>query len=173
MYVYTYIYPSRMLCNCVTCPLCIYRAVTIRDMVVRCVTQMVSSKAGNVRSGWKNIFSVFHLAASDTDTAIVEMAFETTDLIFRNHFLASIASFHDAIKCLSEFACNAAFPDTSMEAIRIIRSCAKNVADSPQLFHVSEEAAADPDHIWSRAWFPIMLELSTVISRCKLDVRTR
>ena len=29
--------------------------------------------------------------------------------------------FQDAIKCLSEFACNAAFPDTSMEAIRLIR----------------------------------------------------
>ena len=54
-------------------------------------------------------------------------------MIFRNHFLAAIPSFHDAIKCLSEFACNAAFPDTSMEAIRIIRGCAKNVADEPQV----------------------------------------
>lgn len=53
----------------------------IRDMVVRCIAQMVNSQARNIRSGWKNIFSVFHLAASDQDEAIVEMAFRTTQHI--------------------------------------------------------------------------------------------
>ena len=55
-----------------------YRSLTIRDMVVRCVAQMVHSRASNIRSGWKNIFSVFHLAASDNDEGIVELAFQTT-----------------------------------------------------------------------------------------------
>lgn len=55
-----------------------YRSLTIRDMVVRCVAQMVHSRAANIRSGWKNIFSVFHLAASDNDEGIVELAFQTT-----------------------------------------------------------------------------------------------
>lgn len=54
------------------------RSRTIRDMVVRCIAQMVNSQAKNVRSGWKNIFSVFHLAASDHEEGIVEMAFQTT-----------------------------------------------------------------------------------------------
>lgn len=39
---------------------------------------MVNSQAANIRSGWKNIFSVFHLAASDQDESIVELAFQTT-----------------------------------------------------------------------------------------------
>lgn len=42
-------------------------------------------------------------------------------------------SFQDAVKCLSEFACNALFPDTSMEAIRLIRQCAKYVAEKPHV----------------------------------------
>lgn len=54
------------------------RSPTIRDMVVRCIAQMVNSQAANIRSGWKNIFSVFHLAASDQDESIVELAFQTT-----------------------------------------------------------------------------------------------
>lgn len=54
------------------------RSPTIRDMVVRCIAQMVNSQAANIRSGWKNIFSVFHLAASDQDEGIVELAFQTT-----------------------------------------------------------------------------------------------
>lgn len=140
-------------------------------MVVRCIAQMVNSQAANIRSGWKNIFSVFHLAASDQDESIVELAFQTTGHIvselraqdspfilrirysnvnshgwfscslrgrlaanvFEKHFAATIDSFQDAVKCLSEFACNASFPDTSMEAIRLIRHCAKYVSERPQV----------------------------------------
>jgi brefeldin A-inhibited guanine nucleotide-exchange protein len=39
---------------------------------------MVHSQAVNIKSGWKNVFSVFHLAASDHDEGIVELAFQTT-----------------------------------------------------------------------------------------------
>lgn len=59
----------------------IHRSATIRDMVVRCVAQMVHSQAHNIKSGWKNVFSVFHLAASDVDEGIVELAFQTTGII--------------------------------------------------------------------------------------------
>lgn len=57
------------------------RSATIRDMVVRCVAQMVHSQAHNIKSGWKNVFSVFHLAASDEDEGIVELAFQTTGMV--------------------------------------------------------------------------------------------
>jgi hypothetical protein len=48
-----------------------------------------------------------------------------------------IDSFQDSVKCLSEFACNASFPDTSMEAIRYVRTCAKYVDEKPQVCSVS------------------------------------
>lgn len=67
----------------------VHRSPTIRDMVVRCIAQMVNSQAGNIRSGWKNIFSVFHLAASDQDESIVELAFQTTGHIVSKYASAS------------------------------------------------------------------------------------
>uniref|UniRef100_A0A671K525 Brefeldin A-inhibited guanine nucleotide-exchange protein 2-like n=1 Tax=Sinocyclocheilus anshuiensis TaxID=1608454 RepID=A0A671K525_9TELE len=156
------------------------RSPTIRDMVIRCVAQMVNSQAANIRSGWKNIFSVFHQAASDHDENIVNLAFQTTGHIvmntFQQHFAAAIDSFQDAVKCLSEFVCNAAFPDTSMEAIRLIRHCAKYVSDRPQALreYTSDDMNVAPgDRVWVRGWFPILFELSCIINRCKLDVRTR
>ncbi|XP_015595288.1 brefeldin A-inhibited guanine nucleotide-exchange protein 1 isoform X2 [Cephus cinctus] len=157
------------------------RSPIIRDMVVRCVAQIVHSQAPNIRSGWKNIFSVFHHAASDRDESVVELAFSMTGKIinelYAEDFSIMVDSFQDAVKCLSEFACNASFPDTSMEAIRLIRSCASYIDANPQLFAegmmddngmVSEE-----DRAWVRGWFPLLFELSCVVSRCKLDVRTR
>ncbi|XP_028309947.1 brefeldin A-inhibited guanine nucleotide-exchange protein 2 isoform X2 [Gouania willdenowi] len=156
------------------------RSPTIRDMVIRCVAQMVNSQAANIRSGWKNIFSVFHQAASDHDETIVELAFQTTGTIvlntFQEHFAAAIDSFQDAVKCLSEFVCNAAFPDTSMEAVRLIRYCARYVSERPQALreYTSDDMNVAPcDRVWVRGWFPILFELSCIINRCKLDVRTR
>lgn len=157
------------------------RSPVIRDMVVRCVAQMVNSQAQNIKSGWKNIFSVFFLAASDHDENIVDLAFQTTGKIitsvFDNHFPAVIDSFQDAVKCLSEFACNASFPDTSMEAIRLIRACARYVAERAQMFRDhqgdQETQVAEEDRVWVRGWFPVLFELSCIINRCKLDVRTR
>ncbi|XP_062834987.1 brefeldin A-inhibited guanine nucleotide-exchange protein 2 isoform X2 [Anolis carolinensis] len=156
------------------------RSPTIRDMVIRCIAQMVNSQAANIRSGWKNIFAVFHQAASDHDGNIVELAFQTTGHIvtniFQQHFPAAIDSFQDAVKCLSEFACNAAFPDTCMEAIRLIRYCAKYVSERPQVLreYTSDDMnVATGDRVWVRGWFPILFELSCIINRCKLDVRTR
>nr|XP_045219025.1 brefeldin A-inhibited guanine nucleotide-exchange protein 2 isoform X4 [Macaca fascicularis] len=156
------------------------RSPTIRDMVIRCIAQMVNSQAANIRSGWKNIFAVFHQAASDHDGNIVELAFQTTchivTTIFQHHFPAAIDSFQDAVKCLSEFACNAAFPDTSMEAIRLIRFCGKYVSERPRVLqeYTSDDMNVAPgDRVWVRGWFPILFELSCIINRCKLDVRTR
>ncbi|KAL4720379.1 hypothetical protein ACJJTC_001078 [Scirpophaga incertulas] len=146
---------------------------TIRDMVVRCIAQMVNSQAPNIKSGWKNIFSVFHLAASDQDEAIVDLAFQTTGKIitelYEKQFSAMIDSFQDAVKCLSEFACNAKFPDTSMEAIRLVRSCASAVGSSPQLFaeHAGlegEPGAPEVDRVWLRGLVPTSL---LFVLRCK------
>lgn len=112
----------------------------------------------------------------------MELAFQTTGKIITElytiHFPAMIDSFQDAVKCLSEFACNAKFPDTSMEAIRLVRSCAVTVQASIQLFTdyavmESDVAVPESDRVWVRGWFPLLFSLSCVVSRCKLDVRTR
>ena len=154
---------------------------TIKDMVVQCIAQMCKSQAHNIKSGWKNIFSVFHLAASTNDERIVLLAFETMTDIIKNiavKYLASILdSFQDAIKCLSEFACNSSSPDISIDAIGLIRLCACFVYDKPTLFseYSNDDLKNVPeeDRVWVKGWFPILFELSCIINRCKLDVRTR
>lgn len=77
--------------------------------------------------------SVFNLALSYHLCCCLLSLSSPTANVFEKHFAATIDSFQDAVKCLSEFACNASFPDTSMEAIRLIRHCAKYVSDRPQV----------------------------------------
>ncbi|TMS16212.1 Brefeldin A-inhibited guanine nucleotide-exchange protein 1 [Larimichthys crocea] len=115
-----------------------------------------------------------HIMKKNRSPTIRDMVVRSN--VFEKHFAATIDSFQDAVKCLSEFACNASFPDTSMEAIRLIRHCAKYVSERPQAFkdYTSDDMNVAPeDRVWVRGWFPILFELSCIINRCKLDVRTR
>jgi brefeldin A-inhibited guanine nucleotide-exchange protein len=40
---------------------------SIRDLVIRCLNQMIAARSNNIRSGWKTILNVFVEAAKDTD----------------------------------------------------------------------------------------------------------
>lgn len=110
----------------------------IRDFIVRCISLMVQSHADKIKSGWKNIFSVLRLAAIDSDPIIIELGFNTMKHIILNiyseKFTSMIDTFQDAVKCLSEFACNQNLPEMSIEAIKLIRKCAKFVSLNSDCF---------------------------------------
>uniref|UniRef100_A0A8C4VX82 SEC7 domain-containing protein n=1 Tax=Gopherus evgoodei TaxID=1825980 RepID=A0A8C4VX82_9SAUR len=135
------------------------RSPTIRDMVIRCIAQMVNSQAGNIRSGWKNIFAVFHQAASDHDGNIVELAFQTTGHIVIGKFHLEDAIFSLILK---SFRCDLIGGNLSLNGFQVLRE------------YTSDDMNVAPgDRVWVRGWFPILFELSCIINRCKLDVRTR
>jgi brefeldin A-inhibited guanine nucleotide-exchange protein len=154
-------------------------------MVIQCIEQLLKAQAGNIKSGWKNIFGVFHLAASINDERILRNSFDVTSEVVRHmtdkYFHSMLDSFQDAVKCLSEFACNSSSPDISIEAIGLIRHFAVFVAERPDVFaeqqHPLDETVIksipESDLVWMKGWFPILFELSCIINRCKLDVRTR
>lgn len=57
-----------------------------REMVVRCMAQMVQARVANIKSGWKPMFMVFTSAAHDRLPQIVRMGFDTIERIVREHF---------------------------------------------------------------------------------------
>lgn len=88
----------------------------------------------------------------------------SVDELYAEDFSIMVDSFQDAVKCLSEFACNASFPDTSMEAIRLIRSCASYIDANPNLF---AEGMMDDNGMVSeedRAW--VTLYSLVYFARC-------
>jgi brefeldin A-inhibited guanine nucleotide-exchange protein len=40
-------------------------AVTVKDMILRCLIQMIQARGDNIRSGWKTMFGVFTVAARE------------------------------------------------------------------------------------------------------------
>ena len=74
------------------CPHDVFRSIdvvakagSVRDMVVRCVANMVHSQSTNIKSGWTNIFSVFHLAAADQASVLRVINYKTCRTLSNNN----------------------------------------------------------------------------------------
>ncbi|CAH2076667.1 unnamed protein product, partial [Thlaspi arvense] len=97
----------------------------IRELIVRCVSQMVLSRVSNVKSGWKSVFTVFTTAATDERKNIVLLAFETIEKIVRDHFHCitetEISVYADCIRCLITFTNSKFEGDIGFNTIEFLR----------------------------------------------------
>eukprot|EP01062_Namystynia_karyoxenos_P076589 TRINITY_DN7531_c0_g1_i1.p1 TRINITY_DN7531_c0_g1~~TRINITY_DN7531_c0_g1_i1.p1 ORF type:complete len:1986 (+),score=735.47 TRINITY_DN7531_c0_g1_i1:80-6037(+) len=114
------------------------KSIEIRELIVRCLAQMVQSGAVHIKSGWKSIFAVLSHAASDPSDQIVALAFDTVDHIFERLLGAVVVAdaFVDTVNCLIAFSCNRLSRSISIRAVQHMSSCAdclvRGVAAVPQ-----------------------------------------
>ncbi|CAK7347931.1 unnamed protein product [Dovyalis caffra] len=108
-------------------------AVEIRELIIRCVSQMVLSRVNNVKSGWKSMFMVFTTAAYDDHKNIVLLAFEIIEKIIRDYFPyiteTETTTFTDCVNCLIAFTNSRFNKDISLNAIAFLRFCATKLAE--------------------------------------------
>uniref|UniRef100_A0A1D1XSQ5 Brefeldin A-inhibited guanine nucleotide-exchange protein 2 n=1 Tax=Anthurium amnicola TaxID=1678845 RepID=A0A1D1XSQ5_9ARAE len=109
------------------------RAVEIRELIIRCVSQMVLARVNNVKSGWKSMFMVFSTAAFDEHKNIVLLAFEVIEKIVREYFPyiteTETTTFTDFVNCLIAFTNSRFNKDISLNAIGFLRFCATMLAE--------------------------------------------
>ncbi|QHO08344.1 Brefeldin A-inhibited guanine nucleotide-exchange protein [Arachis hypogaea] len=108
-------------------------AVEIRELIIRCVSQMVLSRVNNVKSGWKSMFMVFTTAAYDDHRNIVLLAFEIIEKIIRDYFPyiteTETTTFTDCVNCLIAFTNSRFNKEISLNAIAFLRVCATKLAE--------------------------------------------
>lgn len=109
------------------------KAREIRELIIRCVSQMVLARVSNIKSGWKSMFMVFTTAAGDEDPQIVRLAFDTIEKIVREHFNfiteTETTTFTDCVNCLIAFTNNPHSLDVALNSIAFIRYCAIKLAE--------------------------------------------
>ncbi|KAL2867173.1 Arf family guanine nucleotide exchange factor SEC7 [Aspergillus lucknowensis] len=109
-------------------------AVTVKDMILRCLIQMIQARGDNIRSGWKTMFGVFSFAAREPYEGIVNMAFEHVTQIYNTRFGVVITqgAFPDLIVCLTEFSKNMRFQKKSLQAIELLKSTVSKMLRTPE-----------------------------------------
>lgn len=173
------------------------RAVEIRELIIRCVSQMVLSRVNNVKSGWKSMFMVFTTAAYDDHKNIVLLAFEIMEKIVRDYFPyiteTETTTFTDCVNCLIAFTNSGFNRDISLNAIGFLRFCAEKLAEGnfassarntkessgnshPHLCQSSKDGKLEngelldkEDHLY--LWFPLLAGLSELSFDPRPEIR--
>ncbi|KAI1775829.1 Sec7-domain-containing protein [Hypoxylon cercidicola] len=167
--------------------------LTVKDMALRCLVQMIQARGENIRSGWRTMFGVFTVAARDPNETIVNLAYENVTLVYKTRFgvVISQGAFTDLIVCLTEFSKNIRFQKKSLQAMEALKSIIPKMLKTPEcpLSQKSNTASApdgkslkSPDALsrqQSRTsieegfWFPILFAFHDVLMTGEdLEVRS-
>ncbi|CAA6663381.1 unnamed protein product [Spirodela intermedia] len=169
------------------------RAVEIRELIIRCISQMVLTRVNNVKSGWKSMFMVlffpfwcFLTAAFDEHKNIVLLAFEIVEKIVREYFPyiteTETTTFTDFVNCLIAFANSRFNKDISLNAIGFLRVCATKLAegelwkDNAAISHNAKNGKQDGLHFIDKDdnqyfWFPLLVGLSELTFDLRPEIR--
>ncbi|XP_023737660.1 brefeldin A-inhibited guanine nucleotide-exchange protein 5 [Lactuca sativa] len=157
------------------------RSEIIRRLIVDCIVQMIKSKVGSIKSGWRSVFMIFTAAADDDLEPIVESAFENVEQVILEHFDQVVGDcFMDCVNCLIGFANNKTSHRISLKAIALLRICEDRLAEGlvpgGSLKPIDDNADATSD-ITEHYWFPMLAGLSDLtsdpraeVSNCALEV---
>lgn len=106
----------------------------VKDMVLRCLIQMIQAKGDNIRSGWRTMFGVFTVAAREPYEGIVNLAYENVSHVYKTKFgvVISQGAFTDLIVCLTEFSKNIKFQKKSLQALEALKSLIPRMLKTPE-----------------------------------------
>ncbi|KAI7852796.1 hypothetical protein BDC45DRAFT_570702 [Circinella umbellata] len=159
--------------------------VAIKDMVLRCLSQMILAKAQNIRSGWKTMLAVFATGARETSETIVQMTFDIVRSVTNERFndIVSNGTFPDYISCLTEFAKNKKFQKISLPALDMILDTIPrmlSIAEKNKTIEITDAHGPGPQTVQSgddflvKFWFAVLFGFREVTMKSDdVEVRKR
>lgn len=161
----------------------------IKELILRCLDIMILACAGNIRSGWKSIFSVFAVASSCDKIEIARLAFDITERLMTLQFDLLILDFVELMNCLVAFTCGP-HDSISLRALSRLYNCAEHLARGAVQIAIGANNSSvetslllreksnkiltnkiEEDDSAFRMWWPLLLGLSTRVSDVRLEIR--
>ncbi|XP_038699983.1 brefeldin A-inhibited guanine nucleotide-exchange protein 5-like isoform X2 [Tripterygium wilfordii] len=152
------------------------RSESIRSLIVDCIVQMIKSKVGSIKSGWRSVFMIFTAAADDELESIVESAFENVEQVILEHFDQVVGDcFMDCVNCLIRFANNKTSHRISLKAIALLRICEDRLAEGlipGGALKPIDTTVDETFDVTEHYWFPMLAGLSDLTSDPRPEVRS-
>ncbi|GAB0491795.1 hypothetical protein MMPV_003050 [Pyropia vietnamensis] len=106
------------------------RSTSVRELVLRCVAQLVAARSSVVQSGWKALFGVLVIAADERSESLLATAFGIVESVVRDHVGNLDDVFVGTIAALSAYAHNALNETVALSAIGYLSgSCPTTLAE--------------------------------------------
>ncbi|KAI8082976.1 uncharacterized protein BX664DRAFT_284806 [Halteromyces radiatus] len=159
--------------------------VAIKDMVLRCLSQMILARAHHIKSGWKTMLSVFAMGARESSESIVHMTFDIVRSVTQERFPDIVANgtFPDYISCLVEFSRNKKFQKISLPALDMIKGTIPKmleIAYSDKTIEINDahtvagQTIQSGDDFLIKFWFAVLYGLKEVTMQSDdVEVRKR
>ncbi|KAK4508835.1 uncharacterized protein ATC70_013458 [Mucor velutinosus] len=160
--------------------------VAIKDMVLRCLSQMIQARPHHLRSGWKTMLSVFATGACESSESIVHMTFDIVRSVTNERFgdIVANGTFPDYISCLVEFSKNQKFQKISLPALDMIKGTIPKmieIANKSTPLEINDAHAltastmqASGDDFLIKFWFAVLYGLKEVVMQSDdVEVRKR
>lgn len=164
----------------------------VKELILRCLIQMIQARGENIRSGWRTMFGIFTVAARDPNETIVNMAYENVLKVYKSRFGVVIAqgAFTDLIVCLTEFSKNMKYQKKSLQAMETLKSIIPQMLKTPECplsqkfdINAAQNSMADinlksPGQQTSTSveegfWFPVLFAFHDVLMTGEdLEVRS-
>lgn len=144
--------------------------VQIRELVIHCLSQMITARAEKLKSGWKSVLAVFTTAASDREASIVALAFQTLEgkIMTSFHLIAS-TFFSECVACLVNYGLNPYFCEYAIRAAKSLGFCASQLAGGNVIAGLIDFTNSQQHKSY---WLPLLGGLSRMIAHPHVDVRT-
>lgn len=161
--------------------------VTVKDLVLRCLIQMIQARGDNIRSGWRTMFGVFTVAARESYESIVNLAYENVSQVYKTKFgtVISQGAFTDLIVCLTEFSKNLKFQKKSLAALELLKSIIPTMLKTPEcpVYQLRNQGLMDASKADKKRptntsveegyWFPVLFAFHDVLMTGEdLEVRS-
>ncbi|CAO3687700.1 unnamed protein product [Rhizopus stolonifer] len=152
--------------------------VAIKDMVLRCLSQMIQARPHHLRSAWKTMLSVFATGACETSESIVHMTYDIVRSVTNERFEAIVANstFPDYISCLVEFSKNKKFQKISLPALDMIKGTIPRMLDmaNAPLEVMDGSVHANREDFLVKFWFAVLYGLREIVMQSDdVEVRKR
>ncbi|KAI8994988.1 hypothetical protein BDB01DRAFT_872611 [Pilobolus umbonatus] len=162
--------------------------VAIKDMVLRCLSQMIQARSHHLRSGWKTMLSVFATGACESSESIVHMTFDIVKSVTNERFgdIVANGTFPDYVSCLVEFSKNQRFQKISLPALDMIKGTIPKmidiankhipieITDVHSSTNMGQTVPASGDDFLVKFWFAVLYGLKEVIMQSDdVEVRKR
>lgn len=162
--------------------------VPVKDMVLRCLSQMITARGENIRSGWKTMFGVFTVAAKERYEGLVNAAYDHVTKVYDEQFgmIITQGAFVDLTVCLTAFSKNDRYQRKALSAIELLRSMIRRLLVTPECplskSNNSSATAEESQAIGGTSkrsqeeqyWFPILFAFHDVLmTGDDLEVRSR
>ena len=160
----------------------------IRNLVLLCIDIMIKACAANIRSGWRTIFAIFEVAASQDVLELANIAYEITERLMTSHFTLLVHDFVELMNCLVSFSAGQHI-SLSLRALSNLAVCADHLAQGGDSLFTPSSSLTPSDSSESkssimqvevgqdasvfRLWWPLLLGLSTRVADNRLQVRMR